>query len=154
MWRLWTTLEDFPKGFGHCKLALRAKILEASHTYKLKGMDKYLTIVEEKGRRYYKAYLADRLDGKWTAVADTPRKPFAAWTNIRPAKGVKPWTDNVSHGELVRDGIDQTLTVDPDNLRFVFQGMLEVDKAGKGYGRFAWRIGMLTPVSGQGRPRH
>ena len=66
MWRLWTKLEDFPNGFDHCELALEAKIFEASHTYRLKGLDKYLTIIEENGRRYYKAYLADRLDGQWT----------------------------------------------------------------------------------------
>ena len=59
---------------------------------------------------------------------------------------MKAWTDNVSHGELIRDGIDQTLTVDPDKLRFLFQGMLEKDKGGRGYGQFQWRLGMLTPV--------
>ena len=147
MWRLWTRLEDFPRGFGHCELALQARIFEASHTYKLKGSEKYLTLIEENGRRYYKAYLADRLDGEWTPLADTTDKPFAGWTNIRPAAGVEPWTDNISHGELVRDGWDETLTVNPDNLRFVFQGMWDKDKSGKQYGQFAWRIGLLTPVS-------
>jgi hypothetical protein len=147
MWRLWTRLEDFPRGFDHCELALEAKIFEASHTYKLKGMDKYLTVIEENGRRYYKAYLANRLDGEWTPVADTAERPFAGWKNIRPAHGVEPWTDNVSHGELIRDGCDQTLTIDPGNLRFIFQGMWDKDKSGRGYGQFQWRIGMLTPVS-------
>lgn len=145
MWRLWTDLDDFPRGFGHCELALEARIFEASHTYRLKGTDKYLTIVEENGRRYYKAYLADRLDGEWTPLADTAEKPFAGWNNIRPARGVEPWTDNVSHGELIRDGHDQTLTVDPNRLRFVFQGMWDKDKSGSSYGQFQWRIGMLTP---------
>ena len=147
MWRLWTKLEDFPNGFDHCEVALEAKIFEASHTYRLKGLDQYLTIIEENGRRYYKAYLADRLDGQWTPVADTAESPFAGWRNIRPAPGVEPWTDNVSHGELVRDGYDQTLTVDPGKLRFVFQGMLDREKTGRGYGQFPWRIGMLTPVA-------
>jgi len=147
MWRLATRLEDFPRGFGHCELALEAKIFEASHTYKLKGMDKYLTVIEENGRRYYKAYLADRLDGAWTPVADTAERPFAGWKNIRPAAGVEPWTDNISHGELIRAGIDETLTVDPNELRFLFQGMWDKDKSGKGYGQFQWRIGMLKPVA-------
>jgi len=147
MWRLWTNLEDFPKGFDHCELALQAAVFEASHTYRLKGTDKYLTIIEENGRRYYKAYLADRLDGQWTPVADTAEKPFAGWKNIRPARGVEPWTDNVSHGELIRDGYDQTLTVDPGNLRLLFQGMLDKHKAGQSYGQFQWRIGILTPAA-------
>ena len=88
MWRLWTRLEDFPHGFGDCQLALQAKIFEASHTYRLKGQQKYLTIIEENGRRYYKAYLADRLDGPWQPIADTAEQPFAGWKNIRPAPGV------------------------------------------------------------------
>lgn len=158
MWRLWTPLEDFPNGFAHCKLALQAKIFEASHTYRLKGLQQYLTIVEENGRRYYKAYLADRLDGPWTPVADTAEKPFAGWNNIRPGPGVEPWTDNVSHGELLRDGYDETLTVDPRRLRLIFQGMWDREKAGKAYGQFPWRIGMLRPADhhtakpGQGQP--
>lgn len=151
MWRMWTNLENFPRGFGHCELALRAKIFEASHTYKLKGMDKYLTVIEENGRRYYKAYVADRLDGHWMPVADTADKPFAGWKNVRPASGVDAWTDNISHGELIRDGHDQNLVVDPNNLRFIFQGMWDKDKAGKGYGAFQWRIGMLTPATATGR---
>ena len=149
MWRLWTNLKDFPQGFDHCEIALTANIFEASHTYRLKGLNKYLTIIEENGRRYYKAYVADRLDGKWTPVADSAEHPFAGWRNIRPAPDVSPWTDNVSHGELIRDGYDQTLTVDPANLKFIFQGMLDSDKSGKGYGQFQWRIGMLSPVSAE-----
>jgi hypothetical protein len=146
MWRLWTDLKAFPNEFGHCELALETRIFEASHTYRLKGLDQYLTIVEENGRRYYKAYLADRLDGPWRPVADTAERPFAGWNNIRPGAGVEPWTDNISHGELIREGCDQTLTVDPGDLRFVFQGMWDAHKSGKEYGQFQWRIGMLTPV--------
>ena len=146
MWRLWTELENFPRGFDRCEVALEAKVFEASHTYRLKGQQKYLTIIEENGRRYYKAYVADRLDGDWSPLADTAQRPFAGWTNIRPAAGVEAWTDNVSHGELIRDGYDQSLIVDPADLRFVFQGMLDAHKTGKGYGQFRWRIGMLTPV--------
>lgn len=146
MWRMWTRREDFPKGFAHCELALEGAIFEASHTYKLKGAEQYLTIIEENGRRYYKAYLADRLDGPWRPLADTADKPFAGWKNIRPAAGVAAWTDNVSHGELVRDGNDERMVVDPARLQFVFQGLWDKDKAGKSYGQFPWRIGILTPA--------
>lgn len=113
---MWTKLDEFPKGFDRCEIALQANIFEASHTYRLKGKSKYLTIVEENGRRYYKAYLADRLDGEWTPVADTAQKPFAASKNVHPEPGVKRWADNISHGEPIRDGNDQTLTIDPINL--------------------------------------
>lgn len=149
LWRMWTKLEDFPKNFDHCELALQGSFFEASHTYRLKGIGQYLTIIEENGHRYYKAYTTDRLDGIWLPLADTAQKPFAGWTNIRPAKDVVPWTDNVSHGELVRDGNDQTMTVDPARLKFVFQGVEETEKVGKGYGQFPWRIGILTPVTAE-----
>ena len=146
MWRLSTKLQDFPNGFANCEIALRGKFLEASHTYRLKDQNKYLTILEVDGKRYFKAYLADRLDGPWTPIADSPESPFASWHNISPDKGVQPWTDNVSHGELVRHSNDQTLTTDPDRLQFVFQGLLEKQKKGSGYGKFPWRIGILTPA--------
>lgn len=146
MWRMWTTLEDFPNGFDHCQVALKAQIFEASHTYRLKGQDRYLTIIEQKGRRYFKAYVADRLDGPWRPIADTAERPFAGWNNVRPAPGVDRWTDNVSHGELVRDGVDERMQLDPENLQFVFQGMLERDKTNRSYGAYSWRIGLLRPV--------
>jgi hypothetical protein len=38
------------------------------------------------------------------------------------------------------------MTLDPATLQFVFQGLLEREKAGKAYGQFPWRIGMLTTV--------
>lgn len=147
MWLLATNLADFPYGWGDCKLALQGEVFEASHTYRLLGRDAYLTIIEQDGRRYFKAYLADRLDGEWTPLRDTESHPFAGAANIRPAAGVEPWTDNVSHGELLRAGNDETMPLDPADLRFVFQGMREKDKPGKGYGDYPWRIGILTPVA-------
>ena len=100
MWRCETKLADFPCGWsrpcGHS-----ADVYEASHTYRLKGMDKYLTIVEAQAdaRRYYKAYLADRLEGPWHGLADRRDKPFAAISNVVQGK---EWTTNISHGELLR----------------------------------------------------
>ena len=113
MWRMWTELEKFPYGFDHCEIALEGKIFEASHTYRVKGAGKYLTIIEEDGRRHFKAYLADSLDGNWTPLADTEQRPFAGAANIRTAPGVTPWTDNISHGELIRDGFDPNAVSEP-----------------------------------------
>ncbi len=145
LWRMSTRLGDFPRGFDHAEIALQGPFFEASHTYRLKGSGQFLTIIEADGRRHYKAYVADTLDGGWTPIADTTGKPFAGAANIRPGKGVDAWTDNVSHGELVRDGVDESMTVDAAKLQFVFQGMLEKDKPGKKYGQFQWQIGILTP---------
>jgi hypothetical protein len=148
-WRSRTALGDFPAGWSQPKLILQTgkdAFYEASHTYRLKGLDKFLTMVEAvgpEGRRYYKAYIADRLDGEWEPLATTWEKPFAAINNVRFAPGVAPWTDAISHGELLRDGYDETLTVNPAHLRFLFQGCSKAERAGKKYSQFPWRLGML-----------
>ena len=146
MWRMWTTLEKFPYGFDHCELALQADIFEASHTYKLLNQDKCMTVVEtqgHEGRRYYKAYIADKLDGEWKPLADTEDKPFAGAENV--SQPDIAWADNISHGELIRAGYDETLTVDPSNLQFLIQGVSDERKAGKKYGEIPWQLGLLTP---------
>jgi len=146
MWRSETKLADFPHGWGKLDVVLQGDIFEASHTYRLKGLEKFLTVVEAQasGRRYYKAYLADKLDGAWSPLAATADKPFASPVNTQPA-GPR-WTDSFSHGELIRDGFDQTLTVDPAEIRLLFQGVSDQDKAGKKYGDIPWRLGILSPA--------
>jgi len=143
MWRAETALGDFPAKWSKPAVVLRGDIFEASHTYRLKGLEKYLTIVEAQaaGRRYYKAYLADRLDGQWQALADTLQKPFVAPGNVRFTG--KPWTDSFSHGELLRAGFDEKLEVDPARLRLLYQGVSDEDKQGKVYGQIPWRLGLL-----------
>jgi hypothetical protein len=145
MWRMWTPIEKFPDGFDHCELALKADLFEASHTYRLAGQEKYLTIIEAQGkdgRRYYKAYTADRLDGAWLPLADTEDRPFAGAANVRQPD--PPWADNISHGELIRATSDETMTVDPAKLQFLIQGVNNNVKGGKGYGGIPWRLGLLT----------
>ena len=146
MWRAETKLAAFPHGWSEPKVVLRGDIFEASHTYHLKGLGTFLTVVEAQagGRRYYKAYLADRLDGAWRPLAASRQKPFASPANVRDAG--HHWTDSFSHGELLRAGCDQTLEVDPANLRFLFQGVLDHDKRGKRYGDIPWRLGLLEPA--------
>jgi hypothetical protein len=145
MWRMWTDIDRFPDGFHDCKVALDAEIFEASHTYRIKGHSGYFTFIEQKGKRYFKAYAADRLDGKWRPVADTAERPFAGWKNVSPGEGVQPWTDNISHGELIRASNDESLTIDSSNWQILFQGMLQKNKSKQNYGKYQWRLGLLTP---------
>ena len=151
MWRSETKLADFPHGWSQPEVVLQGDVFEASHTYRLKGLkkslrDKFLTIIEAQasGRRYYKAYIAERLDGQWKPLAATRDKPFAGPVNTRPTGA--HWTDSFSHGELIRDGFDETLTVDFAEIRLLFQGVSDKNKAGKKYGQIPWRLGMLSPA--------
>ncbi len=142
MWRRETKQSDFPFGWSEPVLALRGDIFEASHTYKLKGRPEYLTIIEAQAdrRRYYKAYLAQRLEGPWRGLADSLAKPFAAFANVQQDT---EWTANISHGELLRTGVDETMEVDPARMRFLFQGASDQEYRGRGYGTIPWRLGML-----------
>ena len=148
-YRSQTRLEDFPKGMSDPVVVLespdRAALFEGSATYRLKGMDKYLTLIEAfdaHGSRFYKAFIADSLDGQWKPLADTWDHPFAGLTNVTFEDDVKPWTKDISHGELIRDGYDQSLTVDPDHLQLLYQGR---DPASDGmqYSQLPYRLGLL-----------
>jgi glycosyl hydrolase family 62 len=145
MWRSETKLSDFPRGWDEPRIVLQGDIFEASHTYKLKGREQYLTVVEAQGDggRYYKAYLADQLDGEWKPLADSLEKSFASRRNVRHT-GMH-WADSISHGELLRAGHDERLEVDPANLRFLFQGVTDEQMRGKKYGEIPWRLGILEP---------
>lgn len=148
MWRAETSLERFPRGWSIPVVALQADVFEASHTYRLKGLDKYMTLIEAQnghGWRYYKAYLADRLDGKWVPLAGEKDKAFASMLNVEHPS--QRWTDVISHGELLRAGYNEKLEVEPENLRFLFQGVTNKGRAGKNYGQIPWRLGILEPVA-------
>jgi len=147
MWRAATSLAEFPKGWSTPQVVLTGDIFEASHTYRLAGQDKYLTLIEAQnghGWRYYKAYVADRLDGDWQPLVAERDDAFASMQNVTPR--ADRWTDVVSHIELLRSGHDETLEVDPAKLRFVFQGVLDKDRGGKAYGEIPWRLGLMEPM--------
>jgi hypothetical protein len=148
-----TTYEEFPKGFTPPVIAMRGTrntVFEAGFTYKIKGVDKYLTCVEALGvGRYYRAYVADKLDGEWYPVEgfDTVDHPFAGKANMTFEDGVKPWSGQVSHGEMIREINDEHMVLDPDNLMFLYQGISDADNHGD-YGRLAYKLGLLRAVKG------
>lgn len=146
-----TPYAEFPEGFSNPVIAMRgtrATVFEASFTYRIKGTEKYLTCVEALSpTRFYRAYIADRLDGEWHPVAglDTFDQPFAGSSNMTFEKGVEPWTGQVSHGEMVRDSNDERMVLDPENLLFLYQGISNADNRGD-YGRLPYRLGLLRAV--------
>ena len=142
-WRAKTALSDFPKGWSEPKVVLSGDIFEASHTYKIKGTEKYLTMIEcqDSPRRYFKAFIADSLEGDWKPLAGSKEQPFAGKANITETSG--HWTDSVSHGELLREGCDERYEVDPTHLKFLFQGVTQEEMKGKRYSDIPWRLGVL-----------
>ncbi len=143
-----TKIEDFPKGMSDPEIAIRDQrnnLFEGSITYKIKGTDTYLTLIEAMSpARYYRAWISDRLDGEWTPVPDanTWQKPFAGINNVTFEEGVTPWTRDISHGEMIREGYDEKMLIDPNNLQLLYQGR---DPAiNVSYGRLPYRLALLT----------
>ncbi len=147
-----TKLADFPHGFSDPVVALqrpeRFALFEGDCVYRIKGTGKYLALIEafsseSDERRFYKGFIADRLDGEWTPLADTWENPFAGISNVRFDTGVKPWTVDISHGELLRENYDETPTIDPANLQLLYQGRDPASSDVKDYSQRPYRLGLL-----------
>jgi endo-1,4-beta-xylanase len=149
-----TTLAEFPNGFRDTAVVLsepnKFDLFEASNVYRLGNSGKYLMLVEALAtksdwRRYFRAWTADSLGGTWTPLADTEANAFIRANNVTFRTGQPAWTKDFSHGEMIRDGVDQTLTINPCRLRFLYQGM--DPSAGGDYSQLPWRLGLLTQTN-------
>jgi endo-1,4-beta-xylanase len=52
-------------------------------------------------------------------------------------------TANISHGELLRTGVDESLGVDPARMGFLFQGTSDPEYRGHAFAAIPWRLGIL-----------
>ena len=156
VYRSRTALADFPKGFDEPVIVMRdaerRELFEGGCTYRIKGTNQYLTLIEAANpqwKRYYKAFIADRLDGEWRPLAAEWGNSFADMTRVRMESGSPLWTQDISHGELIRDGYDQTMTIDPQNLVLLYQGLSPDRPADLKYVQLPWQIGLLRLDRGE-----
>jgi len=134
--------EDFPNFSGYETVMSDsvADLFEAPNVYKVDGTDKYLLMVEAYGPRYFRSWTSDSLDGPWTELAATQQEPFAGAANV--TFDGPDWSDDVSHGELLRSGHDERLTINACKLQFLYQGL---DPSASGdYGLLPYKLGLLT----------
>lgn len=146
-----TAIDQFPSGFVEPVVVLQdanaGRMFEASNVYKLNGTGRYLALIESfdqtsNNHRYFRSWLSNSLDGPWLPWQASGSYPFAGPSNVTFVGTA--WTEDVSHGEMLRSGHDQTLTVDPCNMRYLFQGADPKAETGGDYNRIPWRLGLLT----------
>ncbi|MFF0162449.1 non-reducing end alpha-L-arabinofuranosidase family hydrolase [Streptomyces sp. NPDC005263] len=150
LYRSQTTVGQFPNGFTNTAIVAQDSnkyaLFEASNVYKVQGSNQYLLLVEaigSDGRRYFRSWTSGSLGGSWTPLAASESNPFARANNVTFPSGA--WSRDISHGEMIRAGYDQTLTIPACRLQYLYQGMNP--NAGGDYNLLPWRLGLLTQTN-------
>jgi endo-1,4-beta-xylanase len=145
-----TPVDKFPRGFGEPVVVMddpeAGRVFEACNVYKIDGSSRYLALIEafdasSSYKRYFRSWTADSLEGPWTVLHDDGTAPFAGKRNV--VFDGAPWSDDISHGELVRAGYDQTMAIDGTNLQYLYQGFPPGSPTGD-YNGIPWQLGLLT----------
>jgi len=148
VYRVKTSLDKFPEGFGEpvvVKSLNQNIIFEGSSHYKVKGTaNTYLHVVEGMGNpRYFSAWTSEGIEGEWKDYMVGQSNPFAHHNkNVTFPQG--KWTNDISHGELLRENPDQTQELDLCNLQLLYQG--RNPNSGGAYELLPYRLGLLKAV--------
>ncbi|GAB4003153.1 hypothetical protein GCM10029992_43660 [Glycomyces albus] len=150
LYRSETPIGSFPNGMSEPVIAMEESnkyaLWEAANIYKVEGSDQYLLLVEafdDGSTRYFRSWTATDIAGPYTPLADSRSNPFADTSNVAFPDG--QWTNDISHGEMIRSGIDQNLEIDPCEMQYLYQGV--EPGTGEPYNELPWRLGLLTQTN-------
>ncbi len=140
-------VSEFPGTFSNVTRIMdepTSVIFEGVQVYSIKGSRQYLMIIENNGARFFRAWTADSLGGEWTLLdgAASEQQPFAGRNNVSWPGG--QWTNDISHGDLVRENPSEKMEIDPCNLQLLYQGRDPAQNPA--YIDLPYRPGLLTLV--------
>jgi len=137
-----TPLALFPKAWGEAQIAFD-NVHEAVHVYKVKNRKEYHMIYElnQKGVRSFGLAIATDLYGPWKRTTDR----YAAGDQLRYVDKSVKWIEMVSHGEALRSGSNERMEYDPDNCRWLIQGILK-EESNVSYPALPWKLGIIQLI--------
>jgi hypothetical protein len=145
-----TPIAKFPYGFGDPVVVMEdseaGRLFEASNVYKIGGTHKYLALIEafdrtSNWRRYFRSWTSDSLEGPWLPLHDNAASPFAGKQNV--TFDGTAWSHDISHGEMIRAGHDETMAIDGSRLQYLYQGFDPTANTNS-YNAIPWQLGLLT----------
>ena len=145
-----TSIAKFPYGFGDPVVVMEdaeaGRLFEACNVYKIDGTNRYLALIEafdgtSNYRRYFRSWTSESLEGPWTPLHKDGTAPFAGKQNV--TFDVAPWSDDISHGELIRSGYDESMTIHGSKLQYLYQGFAPSTNTSD-YNAIPWQLGLLS----------
>lgn len=134
-----TSLDAFPHGWGQPQHMLEG-VHEAVHIYRVTGQSVYHMIYElnTDGQRSFGLATASSLAGPWTKDGDS----YAMASQLVYEGNQTTWTEEVSHGEVLRSGYDQLMEYEADDAIWLIQGLRKEQHQGP-YPSLPWRLGLI-----------
>jgi hypothetical protein len=140
-----TSMGSFPTGWSAPSVAL-TDTFEGLNVYRSRADGQYYLVVEDLlDNRYYELWSSSSAGGPWTRVAEK-----WAWRGNLVFNG-SSWTNNVSHGEFIRAGVNQRLEInDINRVDFLIQGTTQLSCCP--YQQIPWDLGMIRNYTGNPTP--
>lgn len=141
VWTMTTPIERFPEGFANPREVF-SPVHESVHVYRVEGRNEYHMLYETRNQddsRRFGLARSTSLSGPWQQVTER----FAEGDQLTFSDPGAHWTDEVSHGEILRTGFDQRLEYAPDHTRILIQGLPRAQHTGA-YPSLPWVLGTIA----------
>jgi hypothetical protein len=132
-----TTVANFPTGWSSASV-VATDTFEAVHVYKNKADGRYYMMVEDINR-YFELWTASNPGGTWTKLQEQ-------WAHkSKLIYNADHWTDQVSHGEILRSGTNERLEISNINhCEILIQGVTSANYCpGGDYSASLYDLGLI-----------